>query len=294
MRLIITICLFASYVCVFSQGLSDSTTQQPSFLLKNEYPFAVIAGGSKGIGFAIAESLAKRKYNLVLIARHEGPLNDAKEKLEKTYGIQVELLMYDLSQEKSAEAIAAWCKERDLPVKVLANVAGLGGDRDYLELTLDSLRYMVNLNVESGMALTLTMLPLLEKNTPAYVLNVASMAGLAPIPSKNMYSATKSAVIYFSYALRYQLKPKGISVSCLAPGPVFTKPRIKEETKRTLGWFGMQMAVPPARVGEIAVKKTLKRKMLIIPGTLTKLSSVLVRVLPRRMAAKIYNGVGKR
>jgi uncharacterized protein len=293
MRFIITICLLASYICVYSQGQSDSTTQRLLFSLDNEYPFAVIAGGSKGIGFAIAESLAKRKYNLVLIARHEGPLNDAKEKLEQAYGVQVETLMFDLSRETSADEIASWCRERDLPVKVLANVAGLGGDRDYLELTLDSLRYMVNLNVESCMALTLTLLPLLEKNAPAYVLNVASMAGLAPIPSKNMYSATKSAVIYFSYALRYQLKPRRISVSCLAPGPVFTKPGIKEETKKTLGWFGMRMAVPPARVGEIAVKKTLKRKMLIIPGTFTKLSSVVVRVLPRRWVTRIYYGVGK-
>jgi short-subunit dehydrogenase len=293
MRLVITLCLLASYVCVHSQNNADSTAQK-TFSIRNSNPFAVIAGGSKGIGYAIAEALAKRSYNLVLIARHEGPLKNAKEKLEKAYNIQVEILMHDLSLEKSAEEIANWCKEKNLPVKMLANVAGLGGGRDYLQLTLDSLRYMVRLNVESGMALTLSMLPLLEANAPAYVLNVSSMAGFAPIPTKNMYSATKSAVMHFSYALRYQLKPKRISVSCLAPGPVFTKPQIREETKRTLGWLGMQMAVPPARVGEIAVRKTLKRKMLIIPGTLTKLSSVVIRILPKRMAARIYNGVGKK
>lgn len=294
MRLFFTACVLACSMCVLSQDMPDSTVRNSSFVIKNSQPFAVVAGGSKGIGFAIAEALAKRNYNLVLIARHQGPLNEAKKNLEETYAIQVETLVHDLSKEESAHAIAAWCRSRHLPVKMLANVAGLGGDRDYLELTLDSLRYMVNLNVESCMALTLTMLPLLEEQAPAYVLNVSSMAGLAPIPSKNMYSATKSAVIHFSYALRYQLKPKRISVSCLAPGPVFTKPQIKEETKRTLGWFGMQMAVPPERVGEIAVRKTLKRKMLIIPGTLTKLSSVAIRVLPRRVVARIYNGVGKK
>ena len=257
-------------------------------------PYALVAGGSKGIGFAIAEALAKRHYNLILIARHQGPLEEAKRKLESAYGIRVEVLKYDLSKETTADEIAQWCFSRDIPLKVLCNVAGLGGAQDYLSLPLDTLRYMVNLNVESCMALSLTLLPLLEKNAPSYILNVASMAAYAPIPSKNMYAATKSAILFFSYGLRYQLKPKHISVSCLTPGPVFTKPSIKKDTKEKLGWFGMQMAVPPARVGEVAVRKMLKERMLIVPGTLAKTMSIVLRVLPRRLVVSIYNKAGKK
>jgi short-subunit dehydrogenase len=143
------------------------------------------------------------------------------------------------------------------------------------------------------MAMTQLLLPLLEKNTPAYVLNVASMAGFAPIPIKNMYSATKSAVIFFSYALRYQLKEKNISVSCLAPGPVPTKVEVVDETKRQLGKFGEMMKVPPDRVGEIAVRKMLHGRMIIVPGTLAGMMSVLLRVMPRRWAAALYHRVGK-
>jgi short-subunit dehydrogenase len=204
----------------------------------------------------------------------------------------VEILSYDLSLEKSAPEIAKWCIDRNIKLKMLCNVAGLGGDRDYLQLSLDSLRYMVNLNVESCMAMSLLLLPLLEKNAPSYILNVASMAGFAPIPSKNMYSATKAAVIYFSYGLRNQLKKKKVSVSCLAPGPVFTKPQIKKVTKERLGWFGMQMAVAPEKVGEKAVKKTIKKKMIIVPGTLSKISSTVIRTLPKRWMAGIYGGLG--
>jgi uncharacterized protein len=268
--------------------------QLKSGTVSNDSSYALVAGGSKGIGFAIAEALAKRKFNLILIARHTDTLALAKAKLEKKYGINVETLSYDLSRESSAPAIAAWCNERDVKLKMLCNVAGLGGDDDYLELSLDSVRYMVDLNVESGMAMTMLLLPLLEKNSPSYVLNVASLAGLAPIPSKNIYAATKAAVIYFSYALRYQLKPMKIKVSCLAPGPVFTKKSIVRETKRTLGKVGEKMAVPPARVGEIAVRKTLRGRMLIIPGTLAKLSSVAIRVMPRRMAAALYSRLDKK
>ncbi len=257
-------------------------------------PYALVAGGSKGIGYAIAEALAKRRYNLILIARHADSLLAAKNKLESAYQIHVEILVYDLSREQSADEIAKWCTDKNIHLKMLCNVAGLGGTRDYLLLPLDSLRYMVRLNVESAMALSLTLLPLLEKNAPSYILNVASMAGFAPIPVKNLYSATKSAVIFFSYSLRYQLKEKNISVSCLSPGPVFTKPEIRQDTKKKLGWFGMQMAVPPKKVGEVAVRKTLKKRMMIVPGTLSKITSTIIRVLPRRWIVSLYNKAGKK
>ena len=255
--------------------------------------YALVAGGSKGIGYAIAEALAKRGYNLVLIARHLDSLLAAKNKLESAYGVKVEVLVYDLAATEAASEIAKWCIEKDLPINMLCNVAGFGGTHDYLSLPLDSLRYMVRLNVESCMALSLTMLPVLEKNAPAYILNVASMGGFAPIPIKNLYSATKSAVIFFSYSLRYQLKDKNISVSCLSPGPVFTKPEIVKDTRKKLGWFGMKMAVSPKKVGEVAVRKTLEKKMMIVPGTLAKISAAVIRFLPKRWVVALYGRAGE-
>jgi short-subunit dehydrogenase len=257
-------------------------------------PYALVAGGSKGIGYAISEALAKRGYNLILIARHVDSLSAAKNKLESIYHIHVEILPYDLSLDSSATQIADWCTQRDIPLKMLCNVAGFGGARDYLSLPLDTLRYMINLNIGSAMSLTLTLLPLLEKNAPSYILNVGSMAGFAPIPVKNMYSATKSAVVFFSYSLKYQLKEKNISVSVLCPGPVFTKPEIKKDTKEKLGWIGMKMAVSPERVGEIAVRETLNKKLVIVPGTLAKFMAFLIRFLPRRWIVSIYNKAGKK
>jgi len=291
LSLVIALCLIGKAIAQMDEPIvaSDSLEigSNPSNV-KDSLPYAMVAGGSKGIGYAIALALAKRNYNLILIARGYDSLVAAKNKLEALYPIHVEILSYDLAKEESAPAIAKWCIARNIRLKVLCNVAGLGGEKDYLTLPLDSLRYMVNLNVESCMAMSLLLLPLLEKNTPSYILNVASMAGFAPIPAKNMYSATKAAVIYFSYGLRKQLKKKKISVSCLTPGPVFTKPQIKKVTKEKLGWFGMQMAVPPKKVGEKAVKKTLKKKMIIIPGTLAKISSTVIRTLPKRWMVGLY------
>jgi len=289
--------LWVSFFVLFSAYtqpivIADSVSIADTAILPGDY--ALVAGGSKGIGYAIAEALARRKYNLILIARHLDSLESAKSKLESAYHIHVELLVNDLSREQAADEIAQWCIAKNIRLKMLCNVAGAGGARDYLLLSLDSLRYMVRLNVESCMALSLRLLPLLEKNAPSYILNVASMAGLAPIPVKNMYSATKSAVVFFSYSLHYQLMDKNISVSCLAPGPVFTKPEIIKDTKNKLGWLGMKMAVPPKRVGEIAVRNTLKKKILIVPGCLAKFSSVIVRLLPKRMIVSIYDNAERK
>lgn len=284
-------CIVIAYLLLLKGGSITLQAQQP---VNNNRPYALVAGGSKGIGFAISKALAKRGFNLVLIARHEDGLKLAKQKLEAANNIHVEYLVHDLAFESSATEISKWCIERDLPLKVLCNVAGLGGAKDYLEIPLDTVRYMVRLNVESAMALTYLLLPLLEKNTPAYVLNVASMAGYAPMPTKNVYSATKSAVVFFSYSLRYQLKDKDISVSCLTPGPVFTKPEIEKDTKKTLGVFGVWMAVPPEKVGEIAVRKTLDGRMLIIPGFLPSVTSSVIRILPRRWVTSLYSKVDKK
>jgi short-subunit dehydrogenase len=229
-----------------------------------------------------------------LVGRHADALIAAKNTFELLYKVHVKIFELDLSLPGSTEVIASWCNHKKLPLKLLCNVAGLGGKMDFLNMPLNKLRTMVSLNVSSQMALSLDLLPLLEENAPSNILNVASMAGFAPIPEKNLYSATKASVIFFSYALHYQLKKKRVSVSCLCPGPVFTKPEIKKDTIEKLGRFGKLMAVTPTKVGETAVQDTLEGKMIIIPGTLAKMMSVISRLLPRRVITSIYFAMGQK
>ena len=256
---------------------------------KNDKPWALVSGGSKGIGYAIAAALAKRNFNLLLIARNEEELIHAKNKLELAFPVQVEILALDMSKENSATTAGSWFTEKDLPLKMVCNVSGIGGSSDYLSSSLTDSLYMLRLNTEPAISLVYHLLPLLKKNQPSFILNVSSMAGFAPISIKNIYSATKSAMIFFSYSLRYQLQKDNISVSCLCPGPVFTKPSTEKETIKKLGWFGKQMAVAPEKVGEIAVDKTLKKAMIIVPGFLAKTISVLIRFFPMRWIAYLYS-----
>jgi uncharacterized protein len=250
--------------------------------------YAIVAGGSKGIGYAIATALAKRNFNLILIARNEEDLKTAKKRIETVYPVVVEIFPLDLSLQESAIEISRWCNEKNIALKMVCNVAGLGGSADYLSIPLDKSLTMLRINMEPAVCLVYNLLPLLKKNQPAYILNVSSMAGFAPILIKNIYSAAKSAMIFFSYSLRYQLKKDNISVSCLCPGPVFTKPETEKETLHQLGWFGKQLAITPEIAGETAVSKTFKKNMIIVPGTLAKMVSVILRILPRRLISFIY------
>ncbi len=130
--------------------VTGQAQELPSPLVyKNQQPFALVAGGSKGIGYAIAEALAKRHYNLVLVARTPQPLAQAKRLLEEKYNIQVEILSADLTNDSVAPRLARWSMENNLPLKMLCNVAGMGGSRDFLKLPADSVRYMIALNLES-------------------------------------------------------------------------------------------------------------------------------------------------
>ncbi|MEP6750556.1 MAG: SDR family NAD(P)-dependent oxidoreductase [Bacteroidota bacterium] len=254
-----------------------------------EAAYALVSGGSSGIGYAIATALAKRKFNLVLVARNITKLEDAKKNLESLFHVHVEILLFDLSIEESAASIAGWCMQKNISIKMLCNVTGIGGTNDYLSISLADTRYMLRLNTDSAVALTYCMLPLLRKSSPSYILNVSSLAGFAPMSMKNIYSATKSAIIFFSYSLRYQLREDNVSVSCLCPGPVFTKPGIEAATMNKLGWFGKQMSVPVLQVGETAIKNTLRGKMLIIPGKLSSVISMLLRLAP----ANLFNALNK-
>jgi short-subunit dehydrogenase len=268
--------------------------EQTTGIMNSNSPYALISGGSKGLGYSIARALAKRNYNLLLVARHKESLEEAKTQIESRYPVQVDMLVLDMAEKESVDKIARWCIEKNIRLKMLCNVAGLGGAKDYLSLPVDDLRYMVRVNIEAQMALCLALIPLLEKNTPSYIMNMSSIAAFAPIPIKNLYSATKSAILFFSYSLRYQLKNKNISVSCVCPGPVFTSQEIINDTIEKMGWLGKLIEVDPARVGEIAVRRTLNGRMVIVPGTLAKIISVVLRLLPRRVVVYIYHRLGKK
>src|SRR5690348_11266182 len=145
--------------------------------------YALVTGASKGIGKAIAACLAERGFGLLLIARSEGLLRQNAEELQEKYRIKAHYLALDLSQAGSGERAAAWAAGLGVPLNVLVNNAGYGIWGNFHLVSLERQMHMLQINIATLFELTYRLIPVLQKNTPAWILNVGSMAGLQAMPS---------------------------------------------------------------------------------------------------------------
>lgn len=254
--------------------------------------FALITGASKGIGKALAISLAKRKFNLLLVARSAPELNTLKSELSAQYNINVEVFALDLSVPGAAKRVAEWCTDNAFPVSVLVNNAGFGVWGKFETLPLNEQLNMLQLNITALTELTYYMLPLLRQNQQGYVLNVSSTAAYQAVPTLALYAASKSYVLSFSRAIRYELKDSSISVTCLSPGPVgtgFAERAGLSAINDIAEKFNMDANV----VADFAVKGMLNRKAEIIPGFTNVISAYANRILPKSLIERITAGIYK-
>ena len=252
--------------------------------------FALITGASKGIGRSIAFSLAKRNYNLLLAARSEQALKELKEELG-SYNVRAEIFVIDLALPGAALQIKEWVEENSFEVSVLVNNAGYGLWGNFDELDLTKQMDMIQLNISTLFELSHYMLPSLKRQKRAYILNVSSTAAYQAVPTMALYSASKSFVLSFTRALRFELKHSPVSVTCICPGPVdtgFAERAGLDALSKMAQTFNMK----PDEVAEIAVKGLLKGQSEIIPGFTNFISAFATRLLPKavieRAAAAIY------
>ena len=253
--------------------------------------YALITGASKGIGRAIAESLARSGYHLLLAARSEEELQQLSELLKEAYKIEVFYLSIDLSVEHAAEQVAAWCKSQVPSLSILINNAGYGLWGDFDQLTLHAQMNMLKLNIDVVVELTHHLLPLLKQQTQAHVLNISSTAAYQAVPTLSLYAASKTFILSYSRALRYELKDSAVSVSCLCPGPTATGFSSRAGMD-ALADLAEKFNMSPENVAEIGLKGMFNKKAEIIPGFLNKVSVFGTRILPKslieRITARLY------
>lgn len=253
--------------------------------------YALITGSSKGIGRAMATSLAKRKFDLLLVARSEDELRSLKVELSGTYGVNVEIFPTDLSVQGAAEMVAAWCVEHSFPVSVLINNAGYGVWGEFENIVLDDHLNMLRLNINTVVELTHYLLPVLKEQPQAYIMNVASTAAYQALPTFSLYAASKAFVLSFSRGLRFELSKQNVSVTCLSPGPVDTG-FAERAGLSMLSEMAARFNMMPDIVAEIAIKGMLNKRSEIIPGFTNQISAFASRVLPKSIlehaGANIY------
>jgi short-subunit dehydrogenase len=245
---------------------------------------ALITGASAGLGVEFARQLSARGHRLVLVARRNERLEDLAKELGKARAVALDLSKAGATAKLMAD-IAAAGEQVDL----LVNNAGFGLIGKFAELDAARERQMIDLNAGALTDLCRAVAPQMIKRKSGSILNVASTAAFQPGPKMAVYFATKAFVLSLSEALHEELKPHGIRVTCLCPGPTRT------EFGDVAGFGGNGLFDRVAMDAPGVVKAGLdgldKNKAVVVPGWLNKLTANSGRFAPRSVVRKIAGAI---
>jgi short-subunit dehydrogenase len=250
---------------------------------KKNRKVALITGASGGIGREIAEILLVKGYDLLLVARSLGKLEEVREKFKSIASDQtVTVLQADLSHSESPKMIFDFASDRNISVDILVNNAGVGISGAIDEYSEEALLKMILLNIFSLTALCKYFTPQMKERRSGNILNIASLGGYQPVPYLAAYAASKSYVLNFSDAIAMELEDYGISVSCYSPGLTDTQFFDRADINENNNFYAKKMRVSPKVVAQDAVEKMLRGKLSSIYGFKNNALAFLTQITPSR------------
>jgi short-subunit dehydrogenase len=182
---------------------------------------ALVTGSSSGIGALYADRLARRGYDLVLVARDKSKLEALAAKLTRETGRKVEILPADLNARADLRRVEDRLKS-DPNITALVNNAGIGSAGPLLTSDADQMEAMIQLNVVALTRLALAAAPAFVARKKGIIVNIASMVALDPDVLNGTYSGTKAYVVNFSQALHKEFKGSGVKIQAVLPGAIAT------------------------------------------------------------------------
>ena len=183
--------------------------------------FALITGASSGIGAIYADRLAKRGYDLVLVARRLDRLRKLADKIAGETGRKVEVIAADLVKRSDLANVEAVLRT-DKRITTLVNNAGVGSTTPLLQADVDEMSEMIALNVDALTRLTYAAAPGFVERGGGTIINIASAVALAPWVFNGVYGASKAFVLALSRSLQHELAEKGVRVQVVLPGVTAT------------------------------------------------------------------------
>lgn len=182
---------------------------------------ALISGASSGIGAIYADRLARRGYDLILVARNRERLNALAKRLSDETGRSVEVVVADLGNKADLARVEELLRT-DASITMLVNNAGIGATRPLLESNIDKLEELLTLNVNVLTRLTYAATPGFVARGGGTLINIASIVAIAPEILNGVYGGSKAFVLAFSQSLRKELEDKNVRVQVVLPGATAT------------------------------------------------------------------------
>ncbi|MEE0878328.1 MAG: SDR family oxidoreductase [Treponemataceae bacterium] len=253
--------------------------------LNENNKWALITGASGGVGKEIAKILAKKGWNLVLVARSESKLVDLSKELVESNSINVKTFSIDLASENASVKVFDFCKENSIVVDLLINNAGCGLFGSSVELG-EKVLPMLNLNIIALTQMCAIFGKQMQENKSGSILNIGSIAGNQPTPMFASYAASKSYVLNYSLALRHELSKYGVNVTCVQPGYIRTEfdanCGIQSEKYKK---FSYNNGMTAEAVAKVAVKSVLKKRSYVRAGFTNKIVAFFSGLIPKNFLA---------
>jgi hypothetical protein len=183
---------------------------------------ALVTGASSGIGAIYADRLARRGYDLILVARNRERLDGLARRLSEETGRSIEIVAADLSKREDLSRIEAILRS-NAGITVLVNNAGVGATAPLLVSDVDKMSDMIALNVNALMRLTYAAVPGFVARGGGTLINIASIVGVAPEILNGVYGGSKAFVVALTQSLQHELKDKNIRVQAVLPGATATE-----------------------------------------------------------------------
>jgi NAD(P)-dependent dehydrogenase (short-subunit alcohol dehydrogenase family) len=183
---------------------------------------ALVTGGSKGLGKAMATGFAQAGADVVISSRHEDQLQASAKEIRSGATSRVEYIVADMTRREEAGRLAAAAIEKMSRVDILVNNAGSNLPQPIDRIRDEDWDQLVELNLSSCMALTRALVPPMKERRWGRIIHISSIMGFASAGGRNAYSATKSALLGLARASANDLGPYSITVNCIAPGPFLT------------------------------------------------------------------------
>lgn len=183
---------------------------------------AVITGASSGIGAIYADRLARRGYDLILVARNRARLEQLAGRIRAETGRAVEIVTADLGRLEDVRRVEEVLRN-DAAITLLVNNAGVGGAAPLLQSDVDKMQAMIELNVTALTRLTYAVVPAFVARGGGTLINIASIVAVAPEVLNGVYGGSKAFVLAFSQSLHHELAGKGVRVQAVLPGATRTE-----------------------------------------------------------------------
>lgn len=183
---------------------------------------AMVTGASSGIGAIYADRLARRGYDLILVARNTDRLQAVAQRISDETGRAVNVLTADLSDGDDLFRVERVLRE-NASITMLVNNAGFGGVTPLLDTDVERMELMVDLNVTALMRLSYAVAPAFVSRAAGTIINISSIVAIGPEILNGVYGGTKAFVLAFTQSLQHELADKGVRVQAVLPGGTATE-----------------------------------------------------------------------